>query len=374
MQSVCVLIKPASGLCNMRCDYCFYCDETAKRQQAFYGLMTEETLKNVLRKCILPAEKDCMIAFQGGEPTLCGLPFFQKAVEYAWHFNRSGIRLQFALQTNGYDITEEWCHFFAENHFLIGISVDGVERIHDRYRHSAGGKAPTYCRVMDTISLLEQYHVDYNILTVVHREVAEHIEEIYQEYRRRGWHYLQFITCLDPLGEPRGQKPYSLRPTDYGRFLMRLFDLWYQDYLRGNAPYIRQFENYVGILLGMPPESCEQQGRCGIQYVVEADGSVYPCDFYVLDEWKLGNLNSQRLGDLDQRRAQLGFQKQSFPLPEQCANCPWLKLCRNGCFRSRVTEFEDNTGLNYFCKGYQMFFQHVYERLLLIAKQVEKGR
>lgn len=372
MHSIYALLKPASGLCNMFCDYCFYCDEATKRQQTSYGLMTDETLKNVIRKCIIPSEQECMIAFQGGEPTLCGLPFFQKAVEYANHFNQKGINIHFALQTNGYGITEEWCHFFVENHFLVGISVDGVEHIHNNYRHSGANGGPTYSRVMETIRLFDKYHVDYNILTVVHREIANNINAIYHEYRRRGWHYLQFITCLDPLGEPRGQQPYSLLPADYGQFLIHLFDLWHKDYLQGKAPYIRQFENYIGILLGMPSESCEQQGVCGIQYVVEADGSVYPCDFYALDEWKLGNFNTQRITEIDQRRIELGFRERSFHLPDRCISCQWRKLCRGGCFRSRMTTFEDETGLNYFCEGYQMFFQHAYEKLALIANKIQK--
>ena len=369
MPAVSVLIKPASGMCNMRCDYCFYCDEAAKRRQASYGLMTDETLKNVIRRCVIPAEGACTIAFQGGEPTLRGLPFFEKAVEYARHFNRNGIRIDFALQTNGCGITEDWCRFFARNHFLVGVSVDGVREIHDRYRHS-GDNGPTYDRVMRTIGLLDQHQVDYNILTVVHREIAENIRGIYAAYRKQGWNYLQFIACLDPLGEPRGNQPYSLLPEAYGQFLIDLFDLWYADYQRGNAPFIRQFENYVGVCLGMVPESCDQRGVCTVQYVVEADGSVYPCDFYALDEWRLGNFNRDRMSQIKERADALGFIARSRNQPPECGECKWRFLCRGGCFRSRLEAGENDAGLNYFCPGYRMFFERWGDTIREIARRV----
>ena len=369
MPPISLLIKPASGLCNMKCDYCFYCDETKKRSQESFGLMSEATLKNVIRKTVLRAEGSCTIAFQGGEPTLCGLDFFKKAVEYAAHFNRKGIRIDFALQTNGLAITEEWCEFFAKNHFLIGISIDGLPDIHDSYRHTKSG-GPTYARILKTTQMFDKYHVEYNVLTVIHREIAQQIKTIYTQFRQHGWDYMQFITCLDPLGEVRGQKPYSLLPETYGQFLIDLFDMWYTDLNRGNAPFVRQFENYIGILLGHMPESCEQRGTCGIQYVVEADGSVYPCDFYVLDAWKLGNFNENRIDDIDTVRKEKRFLERSYNHPEKCRNCKWLALCRGGCYRSRLGEEEPDNGLNYFCEGYQMFFETCYDRMKAIAENI----
>lgn len=371
MPPISLLIKPASGLCNMKCDYCFYCDETKKRSQESFGLMSEATLRNVIRKTVLRAEGACTIAFQGGEPTLCGLDFFKKAVEYAAHFNRKGIRIDFALQTNGLAITDEWCEFFAKNHFLIGISIDGLKEIHNTYRHTKAGE-DTYERILKTTQLFDKYHVEYNVLTVIHRETAQQIKDIYRHYRENGWDYMQFITCLDPLGEARGQKIYSLLPQMYGQFLIDLFDMWYEDLNRGNAPFVRQFENYIGILLGHMPESCEQRGTCGIQYVVEADGGVYPCDFYVLDEWKLGNFNENRIDDIDAMRKDKGFLNRSRNHPQSCKACRWFALCRGGCYRSRLGEEEPDTGLNYFCEGYKMFFEKCYDRMQAIAKNIAK--
>ena len=371
MPPVSVLIKPASGSCNMRCDYCFYCDEASLRRQAFCGLMTPETLKNVIRRCVVPAERSCSIAFQGGEPTLCGLSFFEKAVEYAGHYKRSGVQIRFALQTNGYSLSEEWCRFFVRNHFLVGVSVDGVRETHDCFRRGKENK-PSYEQVMRTISLFDRYGVDYNILTVVHRKIAENIRSIYQDYRKREWNYLQFIACLDPLGQQRGNQPWSLLPESYGQFLIDLFDCWYTDYLRGEAPSIRQFENWIGICLGITPESCEQRGNCSLQYVVEADGSVYPCDFYALDEWLLGNLNRDRLPQIDERRKTLGFCARSRRLPSACQACEWLDLCRGGCFRNRLETGETDRGMNYFCQGYRMFFDRWGNTIRKIANQIRK--
>lgn len=211
MPPISLLIKPVSGMCNMKCDYCFYRDETHKRSQECYGFMSEKTLKNVIRKTVLTATGSCSLAFQGGEPTLCGLEFFKRCVELVGHYNRRKIQINYSLQTNGYNLTEEWCQFLSENHFLTGISVDGLEFTHDAYRKTWEG-APTYQRIMENIQRLEHFGCEYNILTVVHKQTARHIKEIYREYRRRGWDYMQFIPCLDPLGEVPGSREYSLLP------------------------------------------------------------------------------------------------------------------------------------------------------------------
>lgn len=366
MPPVNLLIKPASGNCNMHCDYCFYCDEAKKRETASYGFMNEKTLKNVIRKFVLSAEGSCTIAFQGGEPTLWGLEQFQNVIRYVEQYNKNKVQINYALQTNGYHITEAWSRFFREHQFLVGISVDGNRELHDRYRHGKDNEG-SYDQVLHAIELFDTYGVEYNILTVVHKGTAGAIGEIYREYKRRGWRFLQFITCLDPLGEIRGKQEYSLLPEEYGGFLNELFALWYADLQKGQQPYIRQFENYVGILAGYLPESCEQRGICGIQNVVEADGSVYPCDFYALDEFCLGNMNEVSTAQIEARRKEIGFLERSRNHSSKCRACRWFPVCRGGCFRSREGETE-----NYFCKGYQMFFEKNYETLKEIAGKIRR--
>ena len=380
MPPVNVMIKPASGLCNMRCTYCFYADEAQKRQQASMGLMREETAVLLIEEAYRAVDPHGAVsfAFQGGEPTLRGLPFFEKALEYTRQYNQNGAQIHFALQTNGFALTDEWARFFRDNHFLIGVSVDGTKAIHDTFRHPAGTLADgTFERVIESVRLLEKYDVEYNILTVVHKLTAENIREIYGFYRKQHWDYMQFIPCLDPLAEEPGRKPYSLLPETYGRFLMDLFDLWYEDVKKGQMLYIRQFENYVGMLMGVRPEACDQRGHCGLQYVAEADGSVYPCDFYALDEWRLGNFNTDRLTVIDETRLSKHFLERSDPLHEDCRSCPWLSLCRGGCFRCRTGDLspdQPDVRLNYFCKGYRMFFEYSSERMKELADEFRKGR
>ncbi len=370
MPAVSVMIKPASGMCNMECEYCFYCDETKNRRCGNYGFMSEQTLKNVIRKTMLSAEGSISYIFQGGEPTLCGLEFFEKALEYQKQYNRKEIRVFNSLQTNGYAIDERWCDFFRKNGFLIGVSVDGTRETHDAFRHSKSG-GPTFERVRHTVELLERYGVEYNILTVVNKQVAANVDKIYAFYRECGWRYQQYIACLEPFGAVRGGSAYAVTPEEYGKFLSRLFELWYADYRKGKQPYIRRFENYIRILLGYLPEACDQRGKCSIQNLVEADGSVYPCDFYALDEYCLGNFNTQRMEEINQKREETGFIARSEKLSPACSACDYYSLCRGGCQRNRDWQ-ETGWYENYFCSGYRLFFETCYSKMQQVADEVQK--
>ena len=369
MPPISVLIKPASSQCNMACDYCFYCDEAQKRQVPSYGFMSDDTLKNVIRKTLLRAEGAAAYAFQGGEPTLAGLPFFEKVMAYQKQYNKKRLPISNALQTNGYTLDETWCRFLKDHHFLVGLSVDGTEEIHNAHRRSKNGKG-TYHRVLEAASLMDQYRVDYNILTVVTPQIAEHIEEIYRLYKNRGWLYQQYIPCLDPLEEGHGVS--SLTPSQYGQFLIKLFRLWYKDFLNGCQPYIRTFENYIAVAAGYLPETCEHRGICGIQYVTEADGSVYPCDFYMLDAYRLGNFNEDRLEDIDLKREEIRFIERSRELSPDCLGCPHFHLCRGGCRRNRDFHPESQSYTAHLCEGYRMFFKACSSQILDIAASIRR--
>jgi uncharacterized protein len=225
--------------------------------------MNDRTIKNVLRRVILHSAGLCSIAFQGGEPTLAGIDFFRRAVAYARHFNQNNIRIEYALQTNGLTIDEQWSRFFKENNFLVGLSVDGTREIHDTYRRTVSGSG-TFSQTAKAAELFDRYGVAYNILTVVHRELAARVDEVYAFYKKRGWRYQQYIACLDPLYEKPGSHEYSVPPLEYGKFLVALFNCWFEDLKVDKQPYIRQFENYIGILLGRGAEACDQQGVCGV--------------------------------------------------------------------------------------------------------------
>lgn len=337
------------------------------------GFMSEETLKNIIRKTISQAQGSITYAYQGGEPTLRGLEFFKQAVLYQKQYNRRGIQIYNAFQTNGYLIDEKWCSFFRDYKFLIGLSVDGIQNTHDLFRHTQDGR-PTYESVLRAAKLLEKYRVEYNILTVVNRKVAERVEEIYQNYQKNGWNYQQYIACLEPLGEVRGNKSYAISPREYGEFLIHLFNLWYRDYEKKQRPHIRRFENYIQILLGHQPESCEQLGCCGRQVVVEADGSVYPCDFYALDDYHIGNFNSDRLADIEKKRQEIGFIERSKHLSSKCRNCEFYFVCRGGCQRNRIYNEMQNGYENYFCESYRIFFSYSLEKMKKIADQIYEKR
>ena len=326
MPPLSILIKPASGGCNMRCAYCFYHDEAMNRAVPSYGMMSEDTLETLIRKALDYASGQCTFGFQGGEPTLRGLEFFRLAVEYQQKYNVHNVRINNALQTNGLVLDGSWARFFKENGFLIGLSLDGGKALHDSLRRDSQGRG-TFSRTLRAARLLQSHEVDFNLLTVVTRQVAENITQVYRFFRREGMLYQQYIPCLDPLGEPRGGSDYSLTPEIFGKFLKSLFDLWYQG--------------------------------------VKADGSVYPCDFYCLDEWKQGNILQDDFTALDKCEAAQKFLRESIALPEDCKDCQYRFICRGGCRRDRelLSAAADTPRRNYFCQAYKVFFPYALPRL-----------
>lgn len=369
-----ILIKPASGNCNMRCTYCFYADEQENRAVSSYGIMSKDTMHKIVDRAMEYAGHTCTLAFQGGEPTLAGLDFYKDLSEYIASLpNPRKIRFQYAIQTNGYGVNEEWAEFWAKNRYLVGISLDGPKEIHDKYRKDAMGQG-TYNRIMSSIRMLEKYHVDYNVLTVVTAQTARSGQKIYNFYKKNKIQYQQYIECLDPLGETPGGQEYSLTPKRYETFLKSLFDAWYLDVKAGKPVYNRYFDNLLMILDRQMPESCNMRGVCGKQWVVEADGSVYPCDFYALDQWLLGNIKEDGFDAMDAKREELGFIQWSKQVHEDCKNCSWYPLCRGGCRRNREPVTCDNSGKNYFCTAYQGFFAYAYPRLEEVYRSIRMGR
>ncbi len=368
-----ILIKPASGNCNMRCRYCFYADEQENRSVSSRGIMSGDTMHRIMDQAVEYADGYCTVAFQGGEPTLAGLGFYEDLAEYmAGLANPKKIRFQYAIQTNGLGIDEQWAKFWAKNNYLVGVSLDGPKEIHDKYRKDGAGKG-TYNRIMSGIHVLEKYHVDYNILTVVTSASARSGQKIYNFFKKNKMEYQQYIECLDPLGETPGGQEFSLTPKHYEAFLKSLFDAWYLDVKAGRAVYNRYFDNLMLILDGRMPESCNMRGICGRQWVIEADGSTYPCDFYALDQWLMGNIREDSFEAMDKRRDELGFVRWSEKIHEGCGQCRWLNLCRGGCRRNREPVTEDSTGKNYFCDAYKGFFEYAYPRLEEVYQGLRSG-
>lgn len=370
MHPISAMIKPASSGCNLRCQYCFYADEAAMRTIPNYGIMTDQVLENAISLFLQSAKGSCSFAFQGGEPTLAGLDFFKKVVELQKKYARPGLTVTNALQTNGVLLDQEWCEFLAKNHFLVGLSLDGVKDTHDLYRHRPDGKG-SYNSVLRAAQLMGANHVEFNILTVVTAQLAKSVTKVYGFYKKNRWYYQQYIPCMDALEDQRGQNEYSLTPKAYGEFLKKLFDLWYQDLCQGLVISIRYFDNLVQILQGMPPENCAMAGHCNIHYLVEADGSVFPCDFYAMDDYRIGNLNTDTVEQMDEQRRAIRFVEDSLAKGERCKPCPWYPLCRGGCRRD-YTDGEDSH--NYYCESYRAFFEYAYPRLRQAALLIQRLR
>lgn len=373
MNNITIMIKPASSLCNMRCRYCFYANETSLREVPCYGLMSIKTLEQVVKKTLDACEFQCTFAFQGGEPTIAGLDFFEQVVAFQEKYNRKRIHISNTIQTNGYNINENWAKFFSNHHFLVGVSLDGPKDIHDYYRKGASGEG-TYGKVLATIRLLEKYNVDFNILTVLTGTGSKKIGRIYGFFKKNGWKYQQYIPCLNPLQDLGGTYDFSLSSEEMGDCLCRLFDIWYRDAMSNHMQYNRFFNNLLTMVNGQPPESCNMVGRCSKQYVIEADGSVYPCDFYAIDKYRLGNLNTDTFAELDAQRETIQFIEKTQTVPEACQKCKWYFLCRNGCRRDREEMPDGTLGINRYCCAYQAFFAYAAPRLPRLLHKICAGQ
>ena len=369
MPPVSLLIKPASGLCNMRCKYCFYTDETENRETPLMGIMSRDTMHTLVDKAMDYAEGSCAFVFQGGEPSLAGLDFFRDLTDYvSRHPNPKGVAVSYCFQTNGYALNDDWGKWFADNKVLVGISLDGPKDIHDRYRVDTAGKG-TFNKVMQSIRMLERHGVDFNILTVVSAANARRGQQVYEFFKKQDFRWQQYIECLDPIGEVQGSNEFSLTPERYEAFLKARFDAWYRDMMAGRYVFDRYFENLLMLISGQQPEACSLRGVCQSQWVIEADGSVYPCDFYALDQWYLGNINTHSFPQLEQARMKSGFIQMSAQLHPDCRKCKWLRLCRGGCRRNR----EPNAmGKNHFCTAYAGFLDYAFPRLCQVLDMMRK--
>lgn len=352
----------------MACTYCFYVDEIENRTVKSYGTMSLDTAYTLIDKA-LSSSDSVNFAFQGGEPTLMGLDFFKAFTSYA--IEKRGDKVSFSLQTNGYNMTREWAKFFHDNNYLIGLSMDGNKKYHDLYRIDWAKKG-TFTKAFRASNFLAAEKVDFNILITVTNEVAKNIEEVFNFFKRNNLRYLQFIPCIDPM--ENSNREYFLSAMNYGESLKKLFNLYYDSWKEKSYVSIRYFDNLVLMLLGMAPENCGMRGICGHYYVIEADGSVFPCDFYVLDDYKLGNISKDTFEDIDAARVALRFIEKSTKVENECKECKYYPLCRGGCRRDRENFSNGELELNYLCKAYKGFFDHAIDRLVIMAQAEARAR
>lgn len=360
-----LLIKPASAVCNLDCAYCFYLDRDADPYKTLpQRRMSDETLETLVDSFLFYSYPNSVFAFQGGEPTLAGLPFFRKLVRLQKERGRDGHNVSNALQTNGTLIDEEWCELFREYNWLIGLSMDGPEDLHDLYRFNKAGH-PTWKRVMESLKLMQKMKVEFNVLCVLSQANVHKPKEIYRYFKGLGIDNIQFIPLseFDAEGKPL---PFTVNAEEYGRFMCETFDLWWPDRRKMR---IRFFDNIAEAIAGQKPGSCTMHETCDSYVVVEYNGDVYPCDFFVESGWKLGNLTVDTWTEIARKQRRYSFAKTKTLAHPECQVCEYQAICHGGCPKSRHAQNRRFEDLDHFCQAYKMVFAKSVGPL---KKEVEK--
>lgn len=369
-----VMLKPRGAICNLDCRYCYY----LSKEQLYPGsgfCMSNEMLETFTRQYIEAQQvPQVTFAWQGGEPTLMGLDFFRHAVALQERYRKPGMTILNALQTNATTLNDEWCEFFREHRFLVGVSLDGPRELHDAYRVDKGG-APTFDRVMAGIHLLQQHQVEFNILSCIHAANASHGRAVYRFLRDDiGTRFIQFIPVVerDETAEGIRISPRTVSGKDYGRFLIAVFDEW----LRRDVGrvFVQIFDVALAAWMGSRPGLCVFEETCGLALAMEHNGDVYSCDHYVSPTYRLGNINKEHLIELvdNPRQREFGNAKQN--LPRYCRACEVRFVCNGGCPKDRVLETPDGEpGLNYLCEGYRAFFNHVDTPMKVMQTLIQRG-
>ncbi len=353
-QVLSILIKPASSSCNMSCKYCFYHSLAKTRSIYNKGIMSIQTAYKLIDKAFDNQNKAISFAFQGGEPLLIGIDFYKKFIEYVNEKNKSNVKIIYSLQTNGLLIDKNYCTFFKDNNFLLGISLDGDKDSHDINRIT-NHNLKTFHKVMNAIELLEKYNVDFNLLTVISNDNALKSNKIYNFYKKNNFNYLQFIPCLDEFNYEGASKNLSVE--NYKTLLIDIFNLWLDDFIKGKYISIRHIDNLIRQVQELNTEICGMNGICSIQNVIEADGSVYPCDFYCVDNYILGNINKDNFNILNNNKTANEFVFKR-DLHDDCLECEFKKYCNSGCKR-----YNNNANKNIYCQAYIEYFKYAIPKI-----------
>lgn len=360
-----LLVKPANADCNIACRYCFY----TPKKKLFPGKrrMSIRILERMIAQFLDIAGSEAWLCWQGGEPTLMGLDFFLRAVELEKHYKKKGQRVHNSFQTNGMLLDEKWAKFLRDNNFLLGISIDGPAKFHNAYRLGKGGE-PTHSLVMKKIRLLQRHNVQFNLLTVLTDKNGKEPETLFEFFQDMDMNYMQFIPCLEVNERGDGLASFSIDPDIYGDFLCRMFNKWYNN----GAPfcYIRDYEEwFIGHVYGTHP-SCAFTPYCGGSLVVEHNGNVYPCDFFVQPQWLLGNINQTPLSHLLSGSLYREFRLRKQKLDKRCLNCKWLRSCWGGCYKFRLDEKGEFIKHSCYCSAYQLFFEYSYDKFARLKQRL----
>lgn len=363
-----LLIKPVGADCNLACEYCFYRRTSALYPGAGGRPMSDGVLEQMISSYLRLRFTTSVFSWQGGEPSLCGLDFFRKAVELQEKYGVDGQRIGNAFQTNALLIDDEWARFFSQYNFLVGVSLDGPPEIHDRYRRTVGGSGSSE-KVLAAIEHLKRRSVSFNILTLVTQANVELARSVYRWLVSRGFRYLQFIPCLERDPAAAGARAeFAIRPGQYGRFLCEVFDEWYAN----GFPHIsvRTFDSVLNYYVTGAAGMCTFDSSCDAYIVVERNGDVYPCDFFVTSEWKLGNVMDKDIEHFIVCGPKRQFARYKSELCRGCDRCEWKPMCWGGCLKDRLFPRYDYTGPTYFCASYRRFFEHTHTRFKAIAESI----
>jgi uncharacterized protein len=383
--------KPVGPICNLDCKYCFYLDKEKLYPSPRKFVMSDEVLDNYVRQYIASQPgAEVSFAWQGGEPTLLGVGYFRKVVELQARY-ANGKTIGNSIQTNGTLLDDEWCTFFKENRFLVGISIDGPRELHELYRVDKLQRS-TFDKVMAGIELLKRHRVDFNTLTVVHRESARHPLEVYRFLKEIGSTYIQFIPLVErstgtglaapPLLSPTTDDPalsatvtpWSVDAHDYGNFLVEIFQEWVRQDV--GRIFVQVFETALSNWMGLGSSLCIFAETCGRALALEHNGDVYSCDHYVFPRHKLGNVLDQEISELAELPVQQGFgAAKRDTLPDYCRQCDVRFACHGECPRNRFLQTPDGQpGLNYLCTGYRHFFRTIDPTMKEMARLLRDGR
>lgn len=392
-----LMAKPIGSACNLNCTYCYYLE----KEKLYHGnqpqpavkphqrVMSEKLLETyIAQKIYSSVEPVVVFAWHGGEPILRGMDFFRKAIQFQKKHG-GGRLIENSLQTNGTTLTDDWCRFFSDHKFLIGLSIDGPEHCHNHYRVYRSGQG-SFSQCMKGLELLIKHKVDFNTLSVVNDYNAKYPTEVYRFLKSIGSRYMQFLPVVEWI-DPAA-KPYELRilppdsdkkaevtdwtvdPVDYGNFLIRIFDEWVRKDV--GEYFVLTFDCVLENWMRVPPSVCVAAETCGHAGVMEFNGDVYSCDHFVFPEYKLGNLNEKSLKSLMDSPFQRQFgQNKRNTLPTFCLQCEYLDLCNGECPKNRIVQTPDGEpGLNYLCPGFKMFYKHTEPFFEFMANELQHKR
>ena len=367
-----VMLKPAGAHCNLACKYCYYLEKNRLYQNTPRHLMSDEMLEQFTREYIeAQTMPQVLFTWHGGEPLMRSIDFYKKALALQKKYAH-GKQIDNVIQTNGTLLTDEWCEFFAQNHWLVGISIDGPQEYHDHYRITPAGK-PSWEKVMQGISLLKKHRVEWNAMAVVNAYNAEHPLEFYHFFRDNGCQYLQFTPIVERLTQHEDGRTLasladdreiplaeaSVTPAQWGNFLCTIFDDWVRHDV--GKMFVEIFDCTLANWMGVLPGICAYSKECGHAGVMEHNGDVYSCDHFVFPEYKLGNIRDQSLIDMLYGEKQQAFSRlKHTSLPRQCKECDMEFACHGECPKNRFEKDKyGEPGLNYLCQGYYQYYSYV---------------